>query len=267
MPDDTRTDSGPSGTGLAELVTTPTERNPLFRVADAVTAAAMRTGSTLRSARIFHPEGVAYRATIDIRPEASPSGGGGTQPTGVRLLDQPDSYAGLVRFSRGGSLPEPLPDVLGIAVRIEDAHGPGQDQDILVGSSFEAPLARQLLLPAVAFRGSTLSSVLPYRLGELGTVLLGARLRSAEGRALAHLPDLEQAIEAGNLRLALRYASRWGAWHSFADVRIGERLPAEESDELSFNVDENTGGGLAPQGWWQALRRHAYAASQAARGA
>jgi hypothetical protein len=260
MPDDTRT-----GTGLAEL-TTPTERNPLFRVADAVTATAMRTGSTLRSARIFHPQGVAYRATVDIRPGSAGSSHDGTR-TGVRLLDEPGSYGGLVRFSRGGSLPEPLPDVLGIAVRIEDAHGPGQDQDILLGSSFEAPLARQLLLPAVAFRGATLSSVLPYRLGELGTVLLGARLRTAEGRALAQLPDLEQAIDAGDLRLDLRYASRWGAWHSFADVRIGERLPAEESDELTFNVDENTGGGLAPQGWWQALRRHAYAASQAARGA
>jgi hypothetical protein len=39
----------------------------------------------------------------------------------------------------------------------------------------------------------------------------------------------------------------------------------EEADALRFNVDENTGGGIQPQGWWQALRRHAYAASQAAR--
>jgi hypothetical protein len=76
---------------------------------------------------------------------------------------------------------------------------------------------------------------------------------------------LTAAIEAGEVHLDLRYASRFGRWHPFADVRIAEQLPVEEADALRFNVDENTGGGIQPQGWWQALRRHAYAASQAAR--
>jgi hypothetical protein len=32
----------------------------------------------------------------------------------------------LLRFSRGAGLPEPLPDVLGVAIRLPDAHGPGR---------------------------------------------------------------------------------------------------------------------------------------------
>jgi hypothetical protein len=239
----------------------PSESNPVFRLTDTVTSTAMRAGSAVRHARVFHPRGVAYRGTVEIRP----SGSAGRPTLDVPLLDDGGSFSALLRFSRGASLPEPLPDVLGVAVRILDAHGSGQDQDLLLGSSFELPLARQLLLPAFAISGSTLSSVLPYRLGTAGTVVFGARLQGQDGRPLAHLPALTAAIEAGEVHLDLRYASRFGRWHPFADVRIGEQLPVEEADALRFNVDEKTGGGIQPQGWWQALRRHAYTASQAAR--
>src|SRR3954467_15651678 len=137
-------------------------RSSVFQLADTVTATAMQLGSTLRSARIFHPEGIAQRVTVTIRPTSQDPD---ANELGAPLLDRPGTYDGVVRFSRGASLPEPLPDVLGLAIRIRDAHDPGSDQDILVASSLEPPLGRQLLLPTVGFRGTTLSSVLPYRLG------------------------------------------------------------------------------------------------------
>jgi hypothetical protein len=239
------------------------QRNPAFRIADSVTATAMQIGTTLRSARIFHPDGIAQRVRVTIRPTADDPA---ATPLGVPLLDAPGSYDGVVRFSRGASLPEPLPDVLGLAVRIVDAHGPGADQDILAGSSLELPLGRQLLLPAVCFRGTTLSSVLPYRLGtDPGVFWLGARISDATGSSLVRLSALRQAIDAGEATLTLRYARRFGGWRDFADVAFVDDLPDEESDALGFNVDDNTGGGIAPAGFFQALRRHAYAASQAVR--
>jgi hypothetical protein len=239
-----------------------TERNPAFLLADTVASTAMQLGSTLRSARIFHPDGIAHRVSITIRPTAEDP-----QATalGVPLLDREGTYTGVVRFSRGASFPEPLPDVLGLAVRIDDAHGPGQDQDILLGSSLEAPVGRQLLVPNLSFRGTTLSSVLPYRLGSAGTFWLGARVCDPAGTPLVRLSALRAAIAADEVSLSLRYASRFGAWRTFADVRLGEALSDSESDALGFNVDENTGGGIEPAGFLQALRRHAYAASQAAR--
>jgi hypothetical protein len=240
----------------------PSERNPAFRVVDAVTATAMQVGSTVRSARVFHPDGIAHRATITIRPTTEEPG---TPRLGVPLLDEPGTHTGIVRFSRGASLPEPLPDVLGLAIRISDAHGPGQDQDVLVASSLEIPLGRQLLVPNVTFRGTSLSSVLPYRLGTGGTFWLGAQILDRDGAPLVRLAQLRRAIAADELDLTLRYAHRFGSWRTFADVELGDQLSGAEADALGFNVDENTGGGITPAGWLQALRRHAYAASQAGR--
>lgn len=237
-------------------------RNPAFRLADTVTATAMQVGSSIRGARIFHPDGIAQRVRVTIRPtDEDPDAG----ELGVALLDRPGTYEGVARFSRGASLPEPLPDVLGLAVRIVDAHGPGQDQDILVGSSLELPVGRELLLPTVGFRGTTLSSVLPYRLGHAGTYWLGARISDPTGAPLVRLSSLRAAIDAGEASLTLRHARRFGPWRTFADVTFVEDLPQDEADALAFNVDANTGGGLEPAGFFQALRRHAYAASQAVR--
>lgn len=233
-----------------------------FRIADTVTATAMQVGSSIRGARIFHPDGIAQRVQVTIHPTAQDPD---TAEVGVPLLDRPGTYRGVARFSRGASLPEPLPDVLGLAVRIIDAHGPGQDQDILVGSSLELPVGRELLLPTVGFRGTTLSSVLPYRLGHAGTFWLGAKVTDPTGAPLVRLSALRRAIDAGEASLTLRYARRFGAWRDFAAVTFAGDLAQEESDALAFNVDDNTGGGIAPAGFFQALRRHAYAASQAVR--
>lgn len=237
-------------------------RSTAFRLADAVTATVMQVGSSIRGARVFHPEGIAQRVTVTIRPTSEEPD---ADELGVALLDRPGTYEGFVRFSRGASLPEPLPDVLGLAVRICDAHGPGADQDILVGSSLDLPVGRQLLLPTIGFRGTTLSSVLPYRLGQGGIFWLGARVCDPAGAPLVRLSGLRQAIDAGEATLTLRYARRFGGWRNFADVTFNGDLSQEDSDALAFNVDENTGGGIEPAGFFQALRRHAYAASQAAR--
>src|SRR3954471_22227465 len=140
---------------------TPTAHNPAFRVADAVSAAVFEAGSAVRRARVFHPMGIGFRSTVTIRPTTE-----GEAPFGVPLLDHPGAYSGRVRVSRGAGLPEPLPDVLGLAVRIEDAHGLGHAQDLLLGSSSSLPVGRQLFVPAASFSGATLTPILPYRLGD-----------------------------------------------------------------------------------------------------
>jgi hypothetical protein len=66
---------------------------------------------------------------------------------GVPLFQAGAAHAALLRFSRGAGLPEPLPDALGVAIKLPDAHGPSADQDLLLTSSSDRPLLRRLLLP------------------------------------------------------------------------------------------------------------------------
>jgi hypothetical protein len=84
----------------------------------AVAAGALFGGlSRLRGRRIFHPHGVGYSGTLTIdRPAPGYAG--------VPLLQRAGEHAVITRFSRAVGLPEPLPDALGLALRIVDVHGP-----------------------------------------------------------------------------------------------------------------------------------------------
>jgi hypothetical protein len=65
-----------------------------------------------------------------------------------------------------------LPDVLGVAVKLPNAHGPGADQDLLLTSSTSRPLLRRLLFPARSFVRGAFSTALPYDLGGERVVVL-----------------------------------------------------------------------------------------------
>lgn len=198
------------------------------------TARFWRTLSELRGGRILHPDGVAFEARLTV------SGG----DHGAPLLDVPGEHRAIVRLSRGVGLPKPLPDVLGLAVRILDAHGPRRHQDLLVVTSVDAPLLHHLILPgALGPYGQSYSSVLPYRVGE--------RLRLFG--ALPRRPDFDLAT-----------APLSGRWTPFARLQLGERLSQEASFALAFNV-WNCGGGIRPTGPFQGIRDPAYRGSQSAR--
>ena len=134
----------------------------------------------------------------------------------------------LLRFSRGAGLPEPLPDALGVAVKLPDAYGPGNDQDLLLTSSTDRPLLRRLLFPATSFVRGVFSTALPYDLGGKRVVLLlvpahtggassaGTGIRRGGG-ALAELN-----ATAGGLRFELRTASSFGPSQPVATLTTGQ---------------------------------------------
>src|SRR4051794_12115042 len=98
--------------------------------AGAAAAALFGATSALRRARTFHPDGAAFESTfvVDEPPDRRPT------PTGSTLFDQAGECPALVRLSRGAGLPEPLPDIFGLAVRVIDAYGPNAHQDLLVNT-------------------------------------------------------------------------------------------------------------------------------------
>ncbi|HEX8068112.1 MAG TPA: hypothetical protein VF520_16460 [Thermoleophilaceae bacterium] len=245
-----RADSGP---GAAADTTVP---GPVATA----TAATFGALSRLRGARIFHPEGVGYSGVL--RVERSQPGYAGTP-----LLGRPGEHRALFRLSRAVGLPEPLPDVLGLAVRLVDVHGQGRHQDFLLVTSADGPLLHHLLLPGLGgFFGQSFSSLLLYRFaGKLRLVGATAADGPHSGRDRGTLAEVERAAERGELAFDLAVAPVLGRWATIGALRAGERLPDTETEQLAF-TPWNTGGGIRPVGPLMGLRRAAYRGSQEARG-
>lgn len=213
---------------------------------DAITGTAFRLLSGLRGARIFHPDGVAFDArwsTVDpVLPEGSP-------------LAAPDGHQAIVRLSRGIGLPPALPDLLGVAVKVPDVHGPGLDQDLLLASVGPGPVGRRVLTPAVDFRATTFSSLLPYAVGGHRAPVVA----EVHGPGASTLVALQHA-DASALEVQLYL----GSGGHFARIALGRRLDDEVARELRFDP-WHTGAALRPAGLVNRLRRPAYQASQEGR--
>lgn len=123
----------------------------------------------LRHARALHPRGTVAAATLTVTDPASALGrtlGTGSRPAVVRL-------------SRGLGLPRPLPDVNGVAVRME---ADGHRVDLLFSGG-----------------ARVLSTLLPYR-APGGRVLLGLR-RQAGGFTVGEHVGRGRWSAVGTLRL------------------------------------------------------------------
>jgi hypothetical protein len=227
-------------------------------------AASFHALAALRRKRSLHPVGIGYHGLLQVPTDAPPR-------PGVPLFRAGATHSALLRFSRGAGLPEPLPDALGVGIKLADAHGPGADQDLLLTSSSDRPLLRRLLFPARSFLRGAFSTALPYDLGSERVVLLlipvhGQGGRSANGDdhgprgAMGEL----RAAAADGLRFELRTATIFGRSQLLATVTAGAPLTADQSEALRFNP-WTTGPGIRPSGWLNLLRDAAYRASQRGR--
>ena len=207
----------------------------LLALPRAVTASALALGTAVRGARVFHPRGPACTGTVV-------TDGGGSW--GARLLDEAGRHDVVVRVSRGAGLPEPLPDVVGLAVRFAGLGRDGGPLDLLVNTSGGPPGLRHLFLPAPL--GRTFSSVLPYRTGAGRVVVLGAR-------------DVGTGTS-----WELLAASLAGGWTRWGRLTLGSPLPDAESEELRF-LPTLGADDLQPVALFRALRDLSYRESQAVR--
>jgi hypothetical protein len=210
---------------------------------------AFGVGSFVRRARVFHPRGRTFAVTVDVAGDASFAG---------TVFGERATHQGLLRLSRGAGVPEPLPDLLGLALRIDLPAGP---QDLLLISSAPAPGARHVLLPARDYAGTHYSSISVFRLAGQ-SVVLGARPTEGHG-SLAHLDEVADAARRG-LRIDLLVAPPLGPWTTVGTVTVHDPVDAERSERLRFTPFHRAGG-VEPVGLTNVVRRRAYADSQAAR--
>ena len=187
-----------------------------------------------RRGKPMHPRGVVVDGVLER--------GCGPERFGVPWLDEPARDHVVVRLSRGAGLPEPLPDLLGLAVRIPD--GP---VDLLLTSAATGPVLRLLPRP---WRDTATSygSVMGYR-SDAGTLRLAA------------LPD-----DDGARRFTLAAARGQGPWRPFGRLVLG--APREPLDpDVRFDAVRNPPHGLVPDGPLARLRAPAYAAARQGRDA
>jgi hypothetical protein len=205
----------------------------------------MRGLSLLRGERAVHARGTTLHARLLV-----PGGAG----LGVPLFDEPGAHTAVARFSRAVGVPDALPDVLGVGVRVLDAHGPGRHQDLLLDSTSELPLARRLPLPMYDLLGAPYGSLTPYELaGRRHLLWLLPDDSAPPTRSLSQL-----AGRGDGTRLRLAVSSAHGAPRQVAALELGGTSPGGR--EIRFSPDV-TGGGIAPAGWLQDFRRSAYRAS------
>jgi pimeloyl-ACP methyl ester carboxylesterase len=191
--------------------------------------------AAVRHAKGLHPYGPAFSARVVI--DGAPSA-----PAGSTLLSEPGAHEAILRFSRALGLPAPLPDLLGVGVRVLDAYAPGRHQDILCTSTVDRPLVRRIFLPARGFGARPYSSGVSYRAG-------------GETFRLGVVPAADRTLWLA--------CSAGGPFERIGRVEVGARLP-EAAEALRMHPF-NCGGGLEPVGFVNRLRDYAYPLSQAAR--
>jgi len=220
-------------------------------------------GSLIRRARLFHPDGVVYRA------EARPLASAGAPSELARRLAGP----ALVRLSSAWWRHEKeLPDVLGVAVRFCETTTPRaeaapRDQDLLF-ASFQhivtlpfAPITTNVH----DFLGNDYHAVLPFYASGLGRVkfrLLPMHVRSASG---SRRERLDAAVAAGMalLRLEVQKDKPGSSWQEVGVIELLDRALVDQ-DALAFSAFR-AGRGITPVGPFQMLRAATYASSQVGR--
>jgi hypothetical protein len=169
-----------------------------------------------------------------------------------------------VRLSRGGASAPGKPDILGLAVKIQDLHGAGKDQDfLLVTAKGDHGLASRIpKTKEETFAGQTFSSLTNYGVD------------AAEGRFKGPITTRTDGdfTRSGRFHLSveqrgfLRSVPRGTTASVEGDVQIhfDQPLSKDESAKLRF-TPWNTGGAYKPKGLINWVRKGAYAGSQAGR--
>lgn len=218
------------------------DQNPLLTAAAGAAGTCLRAtfgalSLVRRAAKPLHPHGEIHAASIHRY--------GVTPPAGVPWLDEPGTDDAIVRFSRAAGLPAPLPDVLGIALRVRS--GPA---DVLLATTGRRGIARFWLQPRrePLIAETAYTTLLPYR-GPRGPLLLAA------------FPNRD----GDHLSLRLAFSGANGPWREFGTVLVDSEPGTDEL--VSFDPIRNPLPGLPPYEWVTRLREGAYAAAREHRGA
>jgi hypothetical protein len=155
-------------------------------------------------------------------------------------VDDPGRDEVVVRLSRAVGLPDAVPDIHGLALRVPMPAGHG---DLLFASTGWGPLGRFVLTFGGGPESRPLTTLLPYRSGE-GPVLLGVRATDPQVYEMSWCRPL-------------------GQWHPFAALRLSDDDAPDQA--ISFDPVRNQLPGLAQYAWVRLLREPSYRSARRSR--
>lgn len=174
--------------------------------------------------------------------------------SGEDWMDSSGTEEVTARISRSVGLPESMPDVVGLALRVGDA-------DILLSTTGYSFPTRFLLRPRRALLDGPFTSIMPFR-GAGGPVLIAAR-REGPGPEVTRLSQLRNFT--GELQWGLHYSRLRGPWTRFATVRLSVSDGQEGNSQgggIRFDPVGRPPAGLETYDWTRSLRIPSYAVAQ-----
>ena len=200
-------------------------------------AAAFRAIKAVRPVRPIHPRGISLVGELTLTGAAGRASAGLPASSGISWLDDAGTRQLRGRFSRSVGLPESLPDILGLALRVASgasgasgsgviadgdigADGDSADVgdahvgDVLFASTGWGVPGRFVLLPKLDVATARFTTLMPYKGGD-GPVLLGLRTLSLPGRSTGRADtggNFKVSLATGAWTLALFYAKPAGRW-------------------------------------------------------
>ncbi len=222
-----------------------TARRTVLRLATRPVADVLGVLARLRSGPAVHAVGTSYTADLEVLG-AEKAG----RALGLLFVDEPGRYRAVVRLSRAAGLPSPVPDVLGLAVRVEGEVGQ-RPQDLLLDSCWPGPVGRHLVRPARAVHAGWYGSLLAYRAGDT-VVHLAARGDGGQQGPVDH-------DSAAGSRFQLFHAGpRAQEWTQWATLTLRHSV---ERPALRFSP-ANDGRGIRLRLDWLRFRVPSYRNSQ-----
>jgi len=206
----------------------------------------IRLVQVFRRGRPVHPTGLSLVGSLDRLA-------GGAERSGIAWLDEPGTAVVHARLSRGLGLPEVLPDIVGLALRVSDRGG---TCDVLLASTGRSRLGRFLVLLRRRVDRAALGTLMPYK-GPHGPILLIARTASPTAWLPASMDGFRRALGSDTWRLDLYWARPLGAWVRFAilELRLDLRLP---ENGTRHDPVLNPPRGALTYDWTRNLRERSY---------
>ncbi|WP_411077769.1 phosphodiesterase [Streptomyces sp. cmx-10-25] len=203
----------------------------------------------------LHPRGTALAGRLTTS--------GHQEPWGVPWLDASGAATVTARWSRGAGLPHPLPDGLGLALRVEDAGGPGRPLDLLLTTGGRGRWTRHVPFPRTSATAGPYSSLLSYVVGGRRGVLAAFPVPGSP--RIPADPATVGAAAAGRPVVFQLCFGAGGTWRPLARLTLHGEAPPATREAGPFDPYLNSLPGFHPVDRLRSLRLAAYAGSRAGR--
>lgn len=211
-----------------------------------VAALPVRLGAAVRSRRLFHPVGVLAQGTLER-----------VAPAGEGLPVNSGDVVG--RVSKGVGLPGGLPDIAGLAWRM-DPPAASTPWDVLLASTVRS---RLLLAPIARWSGATFSSLMPFRHDD-GVWWIRATLTTDIDVPGLSLDAIRNRVRSTGVEFMIEQAAGTGGFLPLARLTLAR----PRADDISFDPVVHTDPDVQPiPQWLTDFRRAAYRRSREGRDA